>query len=69
MVDFDVQLIVVDSNGCVCGDEDWAVDGFVQRAALVDFADAHGDSATNAAEGGFAFFGNEGAGVECQDAV
>ena len=56
MIDFDVQLIVVDSNGCVCGDEDWAVDGFVQRAALVDFADAHGDSATNAAEGGFAFF-------------
>ena len=64
MVDFDVELVGFDFNGSVGGDEDWAVDGFVEAAVLVDFADAHGDSSTDAAEGGFAFFGNEWAAVE-----
>ena len=64
IVDFDVELIGFDFNGSIGGDQDWAVDGFVECAALINFADAYGDSATNAAEGGFAFFGNEGACIE-----
>ena len=42
---------------------------FLSRTVPVDFTDAHGDSAADATEGCFAFSGNEGAGVEGEDAV
>ncbi len=47
MVDFDVELLAFDFYGGVGGYEDWAVDGFVKGTVSVDFADAHGDSATD----------------------
>ncbi len=70
LIDFDVDLIFLDLDGSVGGDQDWPLRGFVdRRLTTADFADAHGNSSADAAECGFASFGNERTGVEGEYAI